>query len=101
MQLLGLTRKRLTRHRLLVCLKSKKLLCICRFFPYSSPGLSGNIGEFGAKKYFTDHGTGNTIKLFVDVIGNFSGLFIFSTGHSEGEFSRDYLINVATCLFPH
>ena len=30
---------------------------------------------------------------------NVTGLFFFWTGHSVGEFPRDYLINVATCLF--
>ena len=42
-----------------------------RFF---SP-LFRNNGEFGAKKYFTDHRTANTNQLFVVIRGNFSGLF--------------------------
>ena len=39
-----------------------------------------------------------TNQLFVAIKGNFSGLFFFWTGRSEGEFPRDYLINPATCL---
>ena len=34
-------------------------------FPSSFPPLFRNIGEFGAKKYFTDYRTANTIILFV------------------------------------
>ena len=34
-------------------------------FLSSSPRLFRNTGEFGAKKYFTDYRTANTIKLFV------------------------------------
>ena len=70
-----------------VCLKSK-MLCICRFSSSSSLRLFRNIGEFGAKKYFTDNQTADTIKLFVFIKGNFSGLFFW-----------EYLINVTTCVF--
>ena len=58
-QFVGLKRKRLSRHRLLVL---------------SSTQLFGNIG---AKKYFRDHRTANLIQLFVTMKGNFSGLFFF------------------------
>ena len=83
-----------------VCFKSKTL-CICRFFQSSpsSSRLLPNIGEFGTKKYFTDHQTTNAIKLSVALKGNFSGLFFFWTSCSRVEFPKDYLINVATCLF--
>ena len=33
------------------------------------------IGESGARKYFRDHQTSNTIRLFVSTKGNFSGIF--------------------------
>ena len=66
----------------------------------SSPQLFQNIGEFGAKNYFTDLWTA-TIHSFVAVKGNFSGLCFFWTSPSEGEFPRYYLINVATCLFAY
>ena len=33
--------------------------------------------------------------------GNFSGLFFSRTSRSEGEFPRDYLINIVTCLFAY
>ena len=55
----------------------------------SSAKLSRNIGEFVAKNYFTDHWTANTIHLFVDVKGSFSGLFFFWTTRTKGEFPRD------------
>ena len=49
-----------------ICLKSKTLY-ICRFSPSSSsPRLLWNIGEFGAKEYFADHHTSNTIHGFRD-----------------------------------
>ena len=50
-----------------VCLKNKTL-CIWRFSPFSSsfPRFLRSIGEFGAKKYFTDHHTPNTIHDFRD-----------------------------------
>ena len=35
------------------------------------------IGEFGAKTYFTDHLTAITIQLFIIIKGNFPGLFFF------------------------
>ena len=36
-----------------------------------------NMGEFAAKKYFTNHQTANTIHLFIAVKGNCSSLFLF------------------------
>ena len=47
------------------------------FFFFFSPPLFRNNGEFGAKKYFMDHRTGNTIQLFVAIKGHFSGIFFF------------------------
>ena len=41
------------------------------------PSLFWNNGEFGAKKYFTDIQTANTVQLFTAIKGNFSGLLIF------------------------
>ena len=35
------------------------------FFSFFFHELIGNIGEFVAKKYFTDHRTANTIQLFL------------------------------------
>ena len=83
-----------------VCLKSKTL-CSCQFSLSSlfSPWLFRNICEFGAKKYFADHRTANTIQLFVATKGSFSGLFFFWTCRCKGEFLRDYLINAITCVF--
>ena len=50
-----------------VCLKSKPL-CICRFSPSSSsPRLLRNIGEFGAKKYFTNNHTRNCNTRFLEI----------------------------------
>ena len=50
----------------------------------SLPQLFRNIGKFGAylKGYWTD----KTIKSFVAMKGNFSGLIFFWTSRSEGEF---------------
>ena len=64
-----------------------------------SDSLIRNIGELGAKHYFTDHGTANTIQLFVPIKRYFSGLFFCRTSRSEGEFPRGYLINIGTCLY--
>ena len=56
-----------------------------RFF---SP-LFRNNGEFGAKKYFTDHRAANTNQLFVVLRGNFSGLFFFKKCRCKRELPRD------------
>ena len=46
-------------------------------FSPSSAQLFRNIGEFEAKKYFTDHRTVNIFQLFVAIKGHFSGQFFF------------------------
>ena len=56
-----------------------------------------NNREFGSKIYFTDHGTANTIQLFVAIKGLFSCLFFFWTSRCEGEFPRDLMVTVSTC----
>ena len=51
-----------------VCVKRITLCnCLCSFSSCFSASLIRNIGEFGAKNYFTDHRTGNTIQLFVPI----------------------------------
>ena len=42
--------------------------------------------------------TSDTIQLLVAIKGNYSGLFFFWKSRSKGEFSRDYLINIAPYL---
>lgn len=50
-----------------VCMKHKMLgNCLCSFC--DSASLVQNIEEFGAKKYFRDHLTGNTIHEFKDLV---------------------------------
>ena len=83
---------------------SNKTLCICRFTPSSSSSplrLFRNIGEFGAKRYFTENPLANTSQLFLNIKGNSPGLFFFWTSPSEEKVPRDYLINLATCLFAY
>ena len=60
-----------------------------------------NTGEFGAKKYFTDHQTANTIQLFVALKWTFSGLFFDWKSRREEQVPRDCLINVVTCIFAY
>ena len=55
--------------------------------------------EFGAEKYFTDRRSANTIRLFVALKGYFLVYSFFGASLSVGEFPRDYVINVVTCLF--
>ena len=75
------------------------MLFICQYsLSPSSPRLFQNIGEFGAAKYSPNRQTANTSQLFVAINGNFSGLLFFWTSRSDGEFCRDYLMDVATCL---
>ena len=72
-----------------VCLESItpcNCLAVC-FLPSSR--LFENIGEFGAKKYFTEHRTANAIQLVVAIKENFSGLFFFWVSPKEEEFPRD------------
>ena len=48
-----------------VCVKRKTLCnCLCSSSSCDSATLIRNIGVFGAKSYFTDHGTANTIHGF-------------------------------------
>ena len=69
--------------------------------PLSSATLSENVGEFGAKKYLEDRRTANRIQLLVlqkEIFLNYS----FSEQVVEkGEFSKDYLRDVATCFFTY
>ena len=86
-----------------VCLKSKTV-CVCRFSPSSSSFLRliRDIGEFGAKHYFTDHRTANQVLLFVAITGNFSGLFFSEHVAAKGNSPEStYLLNVATCFFAY
>ena len=46
------------------------------YFFYSER-LFPNTGEFGVKKYFTDHQTANTLQVVVVMKGNLSGLLFF------------------------
>ena len=60
-----------------ICLRSITLcnsLAICFLL---SSRLLRNIGEFGAKIYFTDYRTANAIQLVVVIKGNFSVFFFF------------------------
>ena len=52
--------------------------------PFSPSSVSSSLQqlfpgyrEFGAKKYFTDHGTANIVQLFAAVKGNVSRLLFF------------------------
>ena len=70
----------------------------------STPRLFRIIGKLEAKKIieniFQTIKLDNAIQLFVAIKGSFSDLF-FWTSQSKGEFPRNYLINVTTCLFAH
>ena len=50
---------------------------LCSSSPSPLMQLFQNIGEFEAKKYFTDHQTANKIQLYIAKRRNFSGLFFF------------------------
>ena len=84
-----------------VCVKRITLCnCLCSSSTPSSrfsASLNRNIGEFGAKNYFTDHWTPNKVQLFVTI----KRKFFFRTSRSKGEFPIGYLINIATCLFAY
>ena len=69
-----------------------KLLCVVPFECTSTITILilRNIGEFGAKKYRTDHQTSNIIQLFVAVNGNFSGLFFFWASRSSSWLEVNY-----------
>ena len=59
----------------------------CYFFlPSSKP--SRNIGKFGAKKYFIDHQTENTIQLVFAIKDNFSGAICKSQDGESGNGMR-------------
>ena len=55
-------------------------------------------GNSGQKKYFTDRWTANIV---ICCCKNFFGLLFSSKFGSEGKFPRDYLLNVAICLFTY
>ena len=82
------------------CVRLKsKTLCISLFSPSSSSRrLFRNIGEFGAKKYFSDHRTSNATQLFVAIKGNFFSSILFLNKSQRSGSSRDYLINRPTSL---
>ena len=66
---------------LLYCFYEKRITlcsCLCSCSPFSrfSASLIQNIG--GAKKYFIDHGTSNTIRLFVPIKRKFLQVYSFS-----------------------
>ena len=88
-QFVGLACKYLSLHQRLFAMLVK-LTLYDRFAIWFPPSLrlSRNIGEFRAKKYFTDYRTANTIKLVFGVKGSFSGLFFFWASRSEEEFPR-------------
>ena len=68
-----------------VCLKNITL-CDCQSRCCSSAVLFQNIGEFGAKKYFTDHRTAKTIKLDGAIKTN----FLFSSFSEQVEAKRNF-----------
>ena len=63
-----------------------KITCFIVFSRFSSTTLVCNIGEFGAKKYFTDHLTAKTFKSRVAIKGNFSGLLFYEQVTVKGNF---------------
>ena len=86
-----------------VCVKRVMLCnCLCSS-PFSrfSARLIGDIREFGAKIYFNEHRTTNTIKLFVPIKRKFLGSILFLNKSQQREFHKGYLTDVATCLFAH
>ena len=55
-------------HDFCVCVKRITLCsCLCSSSSCFPSSLIRNIGKFGAKNYFTDHWTANTIQLFVPI----------------------------------
>ena len=62
------------------------------------PPLFRNNGEIGAKMYFTDLRTANTIHFFVAIKGNLSGYSFIEQVGAKRNFKRDFLINVVICL---
>ena len=71
-----------------VCVK-RTTLCNCLCSSSASSRFSAsrirNIGEFGAKKYFSDQRTANTIQSFVPIRRNFFGSILFQNkSHRRG-----------------
>ena len=62
------------------------MLCNCWYSSSRfSASLIWNIGEFGAKKYFADHQTANTIQLIVTVKRKFFGsIFVWNKWLQSG-----------------
>ena len=67
------------------------------FFSFFCQLYSG-YQEFGAKNYFTDYRTTNTIQLFVPKKRNASGLFFFITRRSEGNSLLDKYSHLFICM---
>lgn len=78
-----------------VCLKTITLHDFLFLLPLLHTNFSKILGSPEQKIYFHE------IQLFVAIKGNFSCLFLFSTSRSKGKLPRDYLKNVATCLFAY
>ena len=66
-------------HIFCVCVKRQTFCnCLCSCSPsFDSASLIRNIGEFGAKNYFTDHRTANTIQLFFPTKRKYFGPILF------------------------
>ena len=75
--------------------------CITLELPFSLSSSQQKSSEFRAKKYFTGHRTANGMQSVVAMKGDWSGLLFFWTSCREGEFPRDYLVNVASCLLAY
>ena len=72
---------------------------------FSSAELTRNFGEFGTKKQFTDRWSVNTIQLFIAkkdifLVYSFSE-YVTAKANFPEKFTRDYLINITTCLFAY
>ena len=70
----------LTNHQFLcLCEMHNALLLLVFFFLFFCQFFFWNIGEFGAKNYFTDHQTANTIQLIVTLKRAFLGsIFVWN-----------------------
>ena len=78
---------------------AKLLLCLTAFAWKANRVAFAGFVNLRGKKYFTGHQIAKTIPLFVLGKKFFLVYFFFWKSRSEGEFPRDQLINVATCLF--
>ena len=65
-----------------LCVTHKAFNCLRSSCCFSATRVR-NIGKLGAKIYFTDHRTANTIQLFVSMKRNLFGLFFFWTNFSQ------------------